>query len=388
MVSTRFPQEIYIIDAVRTPIGSTFKSLKSFSASEIVSVVLKELAARHLQLKNNIDEIILGNTVSAGSGQNLAREAVIGSGLPVTTPAFLVNSVCGSGLQSIIMASQAMIADGLDIIIAGGSESASHCPKIIKEEGKEPIDSLIQDGLWCAISDKHMGHLAEELAKKNNISREDQDKFSVESHKKALAAQQSGKFTKEIILIKLSDGKIFDKDERPRKNISLERMERLPGAFLENGTVTAGNASAPADGAAAVILASENAVKKYNLKPKAKILGYASVALAPELCFEGAVLAAKECLLKCKLKKEDIDLFEVGESFASQAIFTKQVLNIPDEKMNIYGGDIALGHPLGSTGARMLTTLLSALEDKKKKIGLVVVCFGSGGAVSVAIERL
>jgi len=388
MVSTRFPQDVYIVDAVRTPVGSTFKSLKSFSASGLVAIVLKEIITRYPNLKNNIDEIVLGNTVSAGSGQNLAREAVVASGLPVATPAFLVNSVCGSGLQSVIVAAQAVIADGLDIVIAGGSESASHCPKIIKEQGQEPIDSLVHDGLWCAISDKHMGTLAEDLAKKYNISREAQDKFSFESHQKALAAQKTGKFEKEIASVKLPDGNIFKQDERPRKNISLERMERIPGAFSEKGTVTAGNASAPADGAAVVLLASEKAVKKHNLKPRAKLLGYSSVALEPALCFEGGVKAAEQCLLKCKLKKEDVDIFEIGESFASQAIFTQAALEIPDDKMNVYGGDIALGHPLGSTGARMLVTLLSALHDKKKKTGLVAVCFGSGGAVSVAIERL
>jgi acetyl-CoA C-acetyltransferase len=260
---------------------------------------------------------------------------------------------------------------------------------LVYDKEKEPLDSLIQDGLWCNMSDQHMGQLAENLATKYNVSKEAQDTFSYQSHVKAVSAQENNKFQKEIVSVQKEDGTLVDKDDRPRKNISMERMGNLPSAFQEEGTVTAGNASAPADGAAVVLLASAEAVKKYDLsKPKAKILGYASIALEPERCFEGAVIAVQESLKVCGLAIADIDLFEIGESFASQVVWTKDQLKIPEEKLNIYGGDISLGHPLGSTGARLLVTLLHALENENKKLGLVSLCFGSGGAISMVIERL
>ena len=233
-----------------------------------------------------------------------------------------------------------------------------------------------------------MGKLAEKLAEEFYVSREAQDKLALESHQKALKAQAQGKFDQEIVSIKKPDGEMFMRDERVRKNISLEKMERLPSSFKENGTVTPGNASSPADCAALVLLASEEAVKKYNLKPKAKILGHRLVALKPEDSFLGAIKATEECLKKCNLKKEDIDLFEIGESFASQAVLTKEKLNIEESKFNIFGGDIALGHPLGSTATRILVTLLHALRDQNKKIGLMSICFGGGGGVSMIIEKL
>jgi acetyl-CoA C-acetyltransferase len=277
----------------------------------------------------------------------------------------------------------------MDLVLAGGAESASQCPSLVYDEAQEPVDSLIRDGLWCAMSDQHMGQLAENLAKKYDISKEAQDMFSYQSHVKAVAAQEKNKFEKEIVPVQKEDGTLVNKDDRPRKNASMERMERLPSAFQDEGTVTAGNASAPADGAAVLLLASAEAIKKYDLsKPKAKILGYASIALAPERCFEGAVIAVQESLKVCGLTVDDIDLFEIGESFASQVIWTKDQLKIPEEKLNIYGGDIALGHPLGSTSARLLVTLLHALKSEDKKLGVVSLCFGSGGAISMVIERL
>ncbi len=380
-------KDIYIVDVARTPIGRTFKGLKEFTAADLAAITIDGILDRNTSVKNHINQIILGNTVSSGTGQNLARHAVSLSCLDIKTPAFLVNSVCGSGLQSIIMAAQAMVCDNVSYIIAGGVESASYCPQIFKRD-KEPIDSLVLDGLWCGMSDQHMGELAEQLAEKFKISRQAQDIFAFESHQKALKAQAEGKFDKEILSVKKKDGSLLVQDERPRKNINLEKMGKLPSAFKENGTITAGNSSVPGDAAAAVLLATDCVVKNDQLKPKARVLGYASIALDPKDSFEGAMIAVETCLKNSGLEIQDIDLFEVGESFASQAILTQQKLRIPDEKMNIFGGDIALGHPLGSTAARMLVTLICALEDRKKKIGLVTVCFGGGGAVAMAVERL
>lgn len=389
MSACKLYKDIYIIEGLRTPVGSSLKSLKNFSAAGLASIVIKALLKDREKIKNKIDEVILGNTVSAGAGQNIARQAVVMSGLPYSTPGFVVNSVCGSGLEAVIMGCRAIFCDGMDLVLAGGSESASQCPSLVYEEGKEPVDSLIRDGLWCAVSDQHMGQLAENLAKKHNISKAAQDEFSYKSHIKAVAAQDQNKFEKEIVPVTKEDGIIVNKDDRPRKNISMERMEKLPSAFEDEGSVTAGNASAPADGAAVVLLASAEAIKKFDLpKPKAKILGYASIALEPERCFEGAVLAVQESLKACQLTADKIDLFEIGESFASQVVWTKDQLKISEEKLNVYGGDIALGHPLGSTGARLLVTLSHALENENKKLGLVSLCFGSGGALSMVIERL
>ena len=389
MSSCKLYKDIYIINGFRTPVGSSLKSLKSFSAACLASLVIKELLKRQTNIKDKVDEVLLGNTVSAGTGQNVARQAIVLSGLSYSTPGFVVNGVCGSGLEAVIMGCRAIFCDGMDLVLAGGSESASQCPSLVYDSAQEPVESLIRDGLWCNMSDQHMGQLAENLATKYNVSKEEQDTFSYQSHVKAVLAQEKNKFQKEIVPVQKEDGTLVDKDDRPRKNISMERMGNLPSAFQEDGTVTAGNASAPADGAAVVLLASAEAVKKYNLsKPKAKILGYASIALEPERCFEGAVIAVQESLKACGLTLADIDLFEIGESFASQVVWTKDQLKIPEEKLNIYGGDIALGHPLGSTGARLLVTLLHALENENKKLGLVSLCFGSGGALSMVIERL
>ncbi len=387
MASNQILNPIYIVDGIRTPVGSTFKSLKSFSAAELASFVIDEMCCRYSNIKKEVDQVILGHTVSAGTGQSMARHAVSLSELDIETPAFSVNSVCGSGLQSVILGAQAILSNQANLILAGGSESASHNPQIIKR-GNDSVESLLVDGLSCVMSDAHMGELAENLAKEFKISREEQDKLSFESHQKAYKAQEQGKFDKEIVSVKKDNGELFSRDERVRKNISFERLQMLPSSFEENGSITPGNASSPADAAGIVLLANDQAIKKYNFKPKAKILGYATVALDPKQSFLGAIKATEKCLKKSNLKKEEIDLFEIGESFASQAVLTKKELNIEDKKFNIFGGDIAIGHPLGSTATRILITLLHALEDQNKKIGLMSICFGSGGGIAMAIERL
>lgn len=394
MSQKNLSNSIYILDALRTPVGSTFKSLKDFSAAQLGAAVIKELVRRAEIKGESVNEVILGNTVSAGTGQNLARQAAVLAGLPVSTPAFSVNNVCGSGLQSVILAAQAIRCQEAELVVAGGTESASQSPGIIRKEDEEknkeeqPLDSVIHDGLRCQITNKHMGELAEFIAEKFKISREEQDQHALESHLKACHAQEQGKFLNEITRITIKDGQYLAQDERPRKNINLERLASLPAAFKKDGTVTAGNSSIPSDGAAAVLLASEAMVKKYKSSPKARILGYASVATDPEMVFTASILSIQECLKKCRLSLKEVDLFEISEAFAVQAIVTQRELKIPSEQMNILGSDVAIGHPLGAAGARILVTLLHALHEQKKKIGLATVCLGGGGAVAVAIEAL
>ena len=386
-------KDIFIIDGTRTAIGSTFKALKDFTASELGSIAIKEILQRNAIKKDLINQVILGNTVSAGTGQNLARHAAFLSGLPVSVPAFTVNNVCGSGLQSVILGAQAITCQDAHAVICGGIESSSQSPYLVKRNDKEKkeenfIDSLIYDGLMCELSHKHMGELAEHIAEKFKIPREEQDQYSYESHHKTCQAQLEGKFKEEIIPVDLGNGGIFMQDQRPRKDIDLQKLGKLPPAFKENGTITAGNSSLPSDGAVAVLLASSDMIKKNSITPKARILGYASIAVTPEMVFTAAIPAVKECLKKCDLSLKDIDLFEISEAFAVQAIITKRELKIPDDKMNIFGGDVALGHPLGAAGARILVTLIHALLDQKKKRGLAAVCLGGGGAVALAIETI
>ncbi len=384
---------VYIIDGARTPIGSANKSLKSFSAAALASLVIKELIRRNKVNKYLINQVVLGNAVSAGLGQNFARQASLLADLDESIPAFSVNNVCGSGLQSIILGAQAILAQEADLVIAGASESATKNPFLLdrddveNEKFKNHQDSLTHDGLYCQISKKSMGELVEDLAKKYNISRDEQDQYALESHRKACLAQQQNKFSNEIVSIKVSNQKTLDKDDRPRQNIRIDSFRDLPSAFKDNGTVTAGNSSAPSDGAAAVVLASKRFLNEHKLKAKARIVGYVSIGVKPEQTFEAAIGAIEACLHKCHLTSKDIDLFEVGESFAAQAVLTKIKLGLADKKFNAFGGDLALGHPLGGAGTRILVTLLHALSDQKLRRGLACVCYGGGGAIAIIIER-
>jgi len=394
-MSERNSKNIFLIDGVRTPIGSLFKGLKGVSAVELAATTIKEIVRRQALNPAWVEQVILGNTVSAGTGQNLSRQAAVASGLPVSTPAFTVNHVCGSGLQSVVLATQAIKAGDCRLIAAGGTENSSQNPFIVRRYHPENItttdlkDSMILDGLWCEMTDAHMGELAEFLAEEYHITRGQQDQYALESHRKACLAQEANKFTGEIIGIPLKGGEILKRDERPRKDIDLEKLMHLPPAFKkEGGSVTAGNSCIPCDGAGCVVVASAPAVKEYKLKPKAKILGYASVAVAPRLVFTAAISAIRECLKKCGLFLKDIDLFEISESFAVQSIVTQSQLKIPEGKMNIFGGDVALGHPLGAAGTRILITLMHALHDQKKKRGLAAVCLGGGGGVAMVIEKV
>ncbi len=385
-------QSVHIVDCCRTPIVTPFKGFRYKNCVQLGAAVLKSVVRRGQIKKDRIDEIILGNTVSAGAGQNVARQAACLAGLPQRIPAYAVNFVCGSGLQAVVLGARTIQCGEGRVMIAGGMESATHTPYLVSKTGKdqasaqEPLDSLIHDGLWCSITGKHMGQLCEDLAEEHHISRQAQDDYAFESFRKAQSAQETGAFNREIVPVRTSSIREAVLDDRLLKKKSRDAFDAFPAVFRKNGTITAANASAPADGAVAVLLASGKVVREDKLKTQARIVGSMAVAVDPARTFTSAIHAAKECLVKCRMNMDDIDLFEIGESFSAQAILTRDKLGIPEGKMNVYGGDVALGHPLGSSGARMLTTLVHALYQEKKKRGLVAVCLGGGGAVAMIVE--
>lgn len=387
-------KDVFIIEGLRTPICGRDKSLKNVSAVRLAATVFKALLKNSGIKGNYIDEVILGNAVSAGLGQNPARQALVYAELPFEIPAFTVNKVCGAGLKSVILGAQAIACGDANMIIAGGTENVSLCPNILPRNKKDRIsggeelsDSLINDGLWCSLNGTHMGVIAESTAARFKITREDQDNYALESQRKACLAQELGVFKREIVPVETAQAQTVDTDEKPRKT-SLEKLSRIPSAFKLEGTVTAGNSPAPADGAAALILASRKALKKFGIIPVARILGYASVAVRPELTFTAAALAIEKCLKASSLKIADVDLFEITEAFAVQALLTIRQTGLDTKRSNIFGGTIALGHPLGASGARSLVTLINALKTQGEKIGVTAVCLGGGCAVALAIRIL
>jgi len=387
---------VYVIDGLRTPIGRAGKSLKDISPVTLGAIAVRALLRNNLAGEPLVDEVIMGNAVGAGLGQNPARQILIRAGLPVETPAFTVNKVCGSGLKSVILAAQSILCGDSNTVIAGGIESASQNPYLLPRNAKikgleiaENIqDSLFIDGLWCSLNNTHMGMIAEYTAEKFKISREAQDSYAFGSHRKAVCAQENGAFQREIAPVEIDGRVILSQDEYPRKDISMDRLSRIKPAFKPGGTITAGNSPAPADGAAVLILASEQALKKFNVAPRARILGYASVAVSPELTFTASALAIKKCLKASSLTVGDIDLFEITESFAAQALLTINEVGFDINRLNVFGGTIALGHPLGASGARGLVTLINALKTQQKKTGVISICLGGGCAVSLAIRAL
>lgn len=385
-------KEIFIIDGLRTPIGRMGKSLRDVSAVSLGAMLMKTLVEKNNINGSNIDEVIMGNVVSSGLGQNPARQSLIRAGLPVKIPAFTINKVCGSGLKSVILGVQAILSGDSDLILAGGMESVSQSPYIFPRSKKledfktdDAIDSLINDGLWCKLNNTHMGIIAEYTTERFKISREEQDNYALESHQKASFAQEKGLFKKEIVPVEINGKDILDIDERLRKKVSIDTLASLPSAFKHNGTVTAGNSSAPADGAAILILSSEEGLKKLKQTPIARILGYATSAVEPELVFTAPAISIKKCLRAVSLKMSDIDIFEINEAFAVQALLTIKLTGLDIKRLNVFGGTLALGHPLGASGARGLVTLINILKTQKKKTGIVSICLGGGIALSLAI---
>ena len=383
-------QDVYIIDAKRTPVGKFGKGLLEFPATELGAIVIKNLLETYSNISGHIDEVILGNVLSAGLGQNPARIAAWKSGIPQNVPAFTVNKVCGSGLKSIMLAAQAIQNGDANLIIAGGMENMSRCPYILEnyrfgaKMGHQVIrDAMIYDGLFCSLIGEPMGVTAENIAKKYNISREEQDEYALLSHQKAVRAIKNKKFDEEIVPV---DGK--DTDEQPRENTSFEVLQKLPPVFKASGTVTAGNASSLNDAAATVIVASSQSAKKYNLKPMVKVISFCSISLDPSLMGLGAYYAVKKCLEQTSLKASDIDLWEINEAFASQSIAVIELLGVDPKKVNVNGGAIALGHPIGASGARILTTLLYELKRQSKQYGIASLCIGGGQGVAMLVEKV
>ena len=391
-------QEVVIASAVRTAIGSFNGSLSSFSAPELGGIAVKEALLRAGVEGSMVDEVILGNVLQAGLGQNPARQAALKAGLPVDVPALTINKVCGSGLKSVNMAVQAIVAGDADIVVAGGMESMTNAPYLLDKarsgyrmgHGKI-VDSMIQDGLWCAFNDYHMGITAENIVAEYGITREEQDQLSAESQEKALKAIASGAFKQEIVpvVIKNKKGDItFDTDEYPKAGTTAEKLGGLKAAFKKEGTVTAGNASGINDGAAALVVMSADKAKALGIQPLARIRGYGSGGVDPKVMGMGPVPATRKALAKAGLTVSDIDLIEANEAFAAQFLAVGKQLEFVREKVNVHGGAIALGHPIGASGARILVTLLHAMQLRQAKIGLATLCIGGGQGVATIVERM
>ncbi|MCB5313173.1 acetyl-CoA C-acetyltransferase [Yersinia intermedia] len=390
---------IVIVSAVRTAIGSFNGALAPVSAVDLGSIVLREAMARAGISGDNVDEVILGNVLQAGLGQNPARQALLKSGIPDTVSAYTVNKVCGSGLKSVALAAQAILAGDAQTIIAGGMENMSQAPYLMDSKARwgyrlgdgQLFDVILKDGLMCATHDYHMGITAENVAKEYGISREAQDALALASQQKAVAAISSGAFAQEIVPVTVKNRKgdiTVDTDEFPKAGTTAEGLAKLRPAFSKDGTVTAGNASGINDGAAALVVMSESRARQLGLTPLARIRGYASGGVAPALMGMGPVPATLNVLKKTGLELSDIDLIEANEAFAAQFLAVGKTLGFDTEKVNVYGGAIALGHPIGASGARILVTLLHALQARNKTLGLATLCIGGGQGTAMIIERL
>ena len=389
-------KNIVITSAVRTAIGTFRGSLKNIQADELGSIVVKEAIKKSNLISDDIDELIMGQVLTANTGQNPARQAAIKAGLPNEKTAYLVNQVCGSGLRSVAAGYQSIISKDSNIVIAGGQESMTNAPHAINiSSGKKLnetnlIDTMIKDGLWDAFNDYHMGVTAENVANKWNISRKDQDEFALLSQNKFEKAQKEGKFNSEITPVFLNKENLkikFEVDEHPRSGMTMERLAKLKPSFKTNGTVTPGNASGINDGAAAVVLMSEDEAKKRNLEPLAKIVSWATCGVNPSLMGSGPIPASKKALDKASWKIGDLDLVESNEAFAAQSLAVIKDLGIPKEKINVNGGAIALGHPIGASGTRILVTLLHEMAKRDSKKGLATLCIGGGMGIAMCIER-
>lgn len=392
-------KEVVIVSAVRTPIGSFNGSLAPFGAVELGAMVIKAALERAGVAADQVEEVILGNVLQGGLGQNPARQAAIKAGIPAEVPSYTINKVCGSGLKCVNLAAQAIMAGDADIIVAGGMESMTNAPYVLDGKARwgyrmghsQVVDTMIKDGLWCAFNDYHMGITAENVAAKYDISRAEQDQLAYESQSKAAAAIERGEFNAEIVpvVIKTKKGEVvFDTDEYPRANATLEGMTALRPAFKKDGTVTAGNASGINDGAAALVVMSAEKAQELGLKPLARITSYGSGGVDPSIMGMGPVPATRKALDKAGLTVADLDLIEANEAFAAQFLAVGKELGFDKEKVNVNGGAIALGHPIGASGARILVSLLHAMEKRQAKRGLATLCIGGGQGVATIVERI
>jgi acetyl-CoA C-acetyltransferase len=399
---------VYIVSAVRTPIGKFGGALSTTPAVELGAVAIGAAVERGLPPEATVDEVLMGQVLQAGVGQAPARQALLKAGLPDTTPATTINRVCGSGLKSIMLAAAEIKAGDAEVVVAGGMESMNQAPYLVpgarfglRLGDAKLLDATVHDGLWCWVEGCHMGTHAERVAIKEHVSREDQDAFSLESHRRAIAAQEAGRFDDEMapVTIKGKSGEtVVTADESPRRDTSIEALARLKPVFelptgedrgdATSGTVTAGNSPGITDGAAATVVASERAVEELGLKPLARLIGYAQAEVAPKWLFLAPVAGVGKLLEKLDMTIADFDLVEINEAFAAQTLADGRELGFDWDKVNVNGGAIALGHPIGASGARIVATLLHELRRRQGRYGLATLCLGGGGSVAAAFERV
>jgi acetyl-CoA C-acetyltransferase len=390
--------EAVILSAVRLPTGKFLGALKGFSAPQLGALVVREAVRRSGVPPERIDEVVMGNVVSAGLGQAPARQAALGAGLPPSVAALTVNKVCGSGLKAVMLAAQAIAAGEAEAVVAGGMESMSNCPFLLARarEGLrlgdgELVDSMLHDGLWDAYADYHMGCTGEIVAERYGIGRQEQDAWALESHRRAVAAAKAGKFRDEILPVtiprKRGEPLVFAGDETPREDTSLAALARLKPAFKESGTVTAGNAPGVNDGAAALVVVSTRLADELGRRPLARIVAQAVSGLEPALVMLTPVEAVRKLWAKTGWSAASVDLVELNEAFAVQAVAVTRELDLDPGKVNVHGGAVALGHPIGASGARILTTLLHALAERDATRGVATLCLGGGNGVALAVER-
>ena len=390
---TEKSEEVVIVCALRTPIGTYNGALKNIKSHELGSIIIKGILEQSKFSSNEIDEVIMGQVLTTGAGQNPARQAAVHAGIPISKPAHIINQVCGSGLRAVISGYQSIKLGEAKNIISGGQENMSITPHLIFNKDKihtskdNLINTMINDGLLDAFNDYHMGVTAENIAKKFNISRKEQDEFAFLSQKKTENAINQKKFKDEIIKIN-QNGTILSKDEHPRIGLNISDLEKLKTVFLKDGTVTPGNSSGINDGAAALLLTTLKEAKKKSIKPLAKIVSWSSVGVEPALMGLGPIEAVRQATHKAKWNIEDIDLFEINEAFAAQSIAVIKELGIELKKVNVNGGAIALGHPIGASGARILVTLIHEMIKQKKDKGCASLCIGGGMGIALCIERI
>ena len=389
-------KNLYITSASRTAVGSLGKSLKNESSEKLGSSVISDAIKKSNIKEIEVDEVIMGQVLTGGTGQNPARQAAMHSGIPKEKPAYVVNQVCGSGIRSVVSGFQSIKSGDSKIVIAGGQESMSLAPHAIHlRDGKklgdaEIIDTMIKDGLWDAFHGYHMGITAENVAEKFQVTRNEQDRFAFKSQEKALKAQKENRFADEIVNYKIKSKKAeinFNKDEHPRDGVNLETLSRLKPVFKKDGTVTAGNASGINDGAAAVVIMSDNEAEKRNIEKLVSIKSWASCGVDPALMGTGPIPSAKKALDIAGWTAKDVDLFEINEAFAAQSLAVLKTLSIPEEKVNVNGGAIAIGHPIGASGTRILVTLIHEMIKRDVKKGLATLCIGGGMGIAMCIER-
>jgi acetyl-CoA C-acetyltransferase len=387
--------EAVIASACRTPIGKYGRTLRNVEAVKLGSIAIVEAVNRAGLHGSDVDEVIMGNVIQAGLGQNPARQAALMAGLPDRVGAFTVNKVCASGMKAVAVAADAIKAGSEEVVVAGGMESMSRAPYLVREArwgiGYNHVqfqDAMISDGLWDVYNQFHMGITGEVVSERFHVTREDQDRFALESHRRALKAINEGRFKAEVVPVDVPGHGPFDTDEGVRADTSLDRLAKLPAVFKEGGLVTAGNSSQLSDGASALVVMSDAVAERHGVKPMARIVGYATSGVKPEWVMEAPIPAVRTLLKKTGLTIDDFDLVEHNEAYAAASVAVMKELGVKHERMNVNGGAVALGHPLGCSGARILTTLLYAMKDRGARRGLATLCLGGGNAMAMIVERM